>query len=393
MKGQIGYPRLCVASCGLGRVARGIEAWANDLGYALHKRGHSVLLCKGSGERHAEFERVVPCWPRDAKKTQRLVQAIPHGIGWRFGLGSGYGVEQQTFSRRLIRVLRQERIDVLHVQDPFVATAVQKANLRGQVSTKVILAHGTEEPIGFQSRVTYLQHLAPWHHEQAQKAGVDRATWVTIPNFIDVDHFYPGRSDQLRRELEIPPGQFVVLVVAAIKRRHKRIDYLLGEFKALASSMPDAPITFVIAGGQESDTAALIAMGTELLGDRVRFLVGFPRERMPELYRMADVFVLGSLKEMMPIALLEATASGLPCVVHQHPVMSWMVAGGGLSLDMTRQGVVTESLHQLLHQPEQLAELGAVARSHCCSQFGTDAVVDQLLEYYRFVAKDQKVAA
>ena len=36
--------------------------------------------------------------------------------------------------------------------------------------TRTILAHGTEEPLSFQRKITYLQHLAPWHLEEARAA-------------------------------------------------------------------------------------------------------------------------------------------------------------------------------------------------------------------------------
>ena len=37
----------------------------------------------------------------------------------------------------------------------------------GLVKTKEILAHGTEEPVEFLEKFEYVQHLAPWHLEQA----------------------------------------------------------------------------------------------------------------------------------------------------------------------------------------------------------------------------------
>src|SRR5438270_747300 len=40
---------IAIASSGLGHVARGVEAWAADLGRALAERGESVLLAKAAG--------------------------------------------------------------------------------------------------------------------------------------------------------------------------------------------------------------------------------------------------------------------------------------------------------------------------------------------------------
>ena len=385
--------RIAVASAGLGHVARGIEAWADDLAAALDARGENVILCKGAGTASRHYERVVSCLRREAPATLRLLRYLPRRLSWRVGLGSGYGVEQTTFALNLVRLLRRERVDVLHVQDPQVAVIAQRARRMGLIRTRTILAHGTEEPPAFLKRIQYLQHLAPWHLEQARAGGVWKPTWTAIPNFIDTGRFSPGRSDALRAELNIPANGLIVLTAAAIKRHHKRIDHLLAEFAKLRQQAPDLPVWLVVAGGWESETDELIAEGTRLLGDRVRFLVRFPRNRMPELYRSANVFTLCSLFEMMPIALIEATASGLPCVVNGHPILEWMTGSGGVRVDMAVPGELSTALATLLTDPDRRRNLGRAAREHCLANFSRDAVVDRVLDYYRVVLNQKAIPA
>jgi glycosyltransferase involved in cell wall biosynthesis len=400
--------KICIASSGLGHVARGIETWAADLGLALRQRGVNVVLCKGGGSSPSASEHVLSCWQRESKKTQRLLRWLPRRLFWRFGLGGAYDIEQTTFAWRLVKYLRKEKVDLLHVQDPGVAIWVQKARRLGLVHTRTILAHGTEEPPEFLQRIDYLQHLAPWHLEDTRVAGVGKPAWTAIPNFIDTELFRPGRCDSLREELGIPAEAIVVLCVAAIKRHHKRIDYLLSECSRICphpSPLPEGkgtpmkkffgedtgtrpPVWLLVAGGWEKETDELVSEGRRLLGDRVRFLVRFPRERMPELYRAADLFVLCSLKEMMPIALLEAAASGLPCLVHQHPIMQWMVGPGGEAIDMEQPGSLAAALARLASDHERRVRLGVQAREHCVENFSRDRVVDQILEYYDFVMRD-----
>src|SRR5262249_48210930 len=163
----------------------------------------------------AVHERVLPCWQRAAPETARLLTWLPRHATWRLGVGSGYGIEQTTFALRLIRYLRREHVAIVHVQDPQVALLVQRAAQFGLVPSPTVLAHGTEEPPGFLRKFTYLQHLAPWHLEEARAAGAWKPTWTAIPNFIDTDLFYPGHSEELRAELGIPQNAIVVLTVAA----------------------------------------------------------------------------------------------------------------------------------------------------------------------------------
>ncbi len=379
-------PRVAVASSGLGHVTRGVEAWAANLSAALHDRGADVTLLKGGGVAERPYEVAVPCLRRDDPRTARLLRRLPRGA-WRVGFGSKYDVEQTTFAVNLVGELRRRKVDVLHVKDPHVAKLVQLANHLRLVRTRVILAHGTEESDVFLKGIRYVQHLAPWHHQQFRTAGVDRPTWTTIPNFIDTDTFRPGRGDALRAELGIPPDHLVVLTAAAIKRHHKRVDHLIAEFETALRMRPAAAVTLVVAGGREQDTDELVADGTRRLGDRVRFLVRFPRERMPELYRAADVFVLASLFEMMPIAVLEAVASGLPCVVHPHPVLEWMTGAGGVPADMSRAGELAGHLGRLVDDAGWRATVGRRARAHA-AQFGKESVVSRIQQYHRFVSSN-----
>lgn len=383
-------PRIAIASSGLGHVTRGIEAWADDLGSALAARGEDVLLCRGSGTATRPYEQVVSCFPRESSGNLRLQKWLPKKGSWRFGLGSGYAIEQTSFAFNLIRLLRRKRIDILHVQDPQVAVITQRAWKLGLIRTRTILGHGTEEPPDFLRRIEFLQHLAPWHLEQVRECGVWKPTWTAIPNFIDTKRFAPGRSESLRAELGIPPDALVILTAAAIKRKHKRIDYLITEFDRLKQRAPELPIWMIVAGGWEPGTDQLVSEGNRLLGNRVRFLVRFPRERMPELYRAANVFVLCSLFEMMPIALVEACASGLPCIVNRHPVLEWMTGPGGVRIDMATTGNLTGALEKLFSDPPRLHELGAAARSHCLENFSRDAVVGRILEYYQQVLRTGK---
>jgi 1,2-diacylglycerol 3-alpha-glucosyltransferase len=359
--------KIVVASSGLGHVSRGIEAWAADLGRALAVRGLDVTVCKGGGRAEAAHEHVIDCWQRGAERTGQLLRWLPRRLTWRLGLGSGYGVEQTTFALRLVDYLRREQVDLLHVQDP-------------QVRTRTILAHGTEEPPAFLRKITYLQHLAPWHLEEARKAGAWRETWRAIPNFIDTNLFHPRRADSLRAELGIPADAMVLLSVAAIKRQHKRIDYLLDEFDRLR-----LPAWLVVAGGWEPGTDELVEEGKRLLGDRVRFLVCFPRQRMAELYRSADAFALCSLKEMMPIALLEAIASGLPCIVNRHPVLEWMSGAGGEAIEMAAPGALTGAVERLFSERSLRHAMAEAGRAHCEEHFSVERVVNDICDYYRYV--------
>ena len=260
--------------------------------------------------------------------------------------------------------------------------------------------------------------------------------WVAIPNFVDTDVFRPVKRLDEKREcrkgLGIPEDPFVVGTAAAVKKDHKRIDYLIREFAMfldgdLSQSRPAGGGTgsadpargecrdevashqpyLLIAGARQADTDELVAVAGQLCGDRVKFLLDVPRERMPDFYRTVDVFALTSLFEMMPIAVLEALASGLPVVANNHPVLRWMIGAdaganpyqpstinrqpsrpGGATIDMSADGDLAEFLSGLT--PEWVAEHGAAARKRAESVYATDVVIGEYIDYYKHVVSDRE---
>ena len=389
--------RIAVASSGLGHVARGIETWAADTADALHGAGVNVTLFAAGPVSSAAPRVVVPCLRRRTGLNSLLVRLMP-GPTWRWGLKDGYGWEQLTFWLRLRHHLTCGAYDILHVQDPMLAFWCRRARRAGRIAAKEILAHGTEEPLTFLSQFDYVQHLAPWHLEQSAQAvppGGPERSWAAIPNFVDTQKFRPADSDDeraaARRQFGIPADAFVVGTAAAIKRHHKRIDHLIREFgifRARACATPvgaNAPREpfLVIAGSRQPDTPLLRALAEQVAPGRVLFLVDQPRDRMPALLRCYDVFALTSLFEMMPIALLEAIATGLPVLTNDHPVLAWMGGEGGMRIDMAAEGALAAALGALT--PDQHARLARGARAHAVAAFSAHAVIQQYIAYYHTV--------
>jgi 1,2-diacylglycerol 3-alpha-glucosyltransferase len=373
--------KIAIISSGLGHVARGIETWAEDTARVLHERGEAVTLFRGSGEAGAPYERVCNSIRRESGANTLLNKLLP-GPFWRVGLGNPYDIEQTTYALNLIPKLGR-KYDIVHTQDPLAALILQNARKLGLIKAPVILAHGTEEPFEFLKKIEFLQHLAPYHLEEAREAGCYREGWAAIGNFVDTELFTPGDSPALRKKYGIPEDALVVLSVAAVKREHKRIDYLIDEIATLIDTAT-TEVHMVVAGASTAATEELVAIAHDRMGDRAHFLLNQPRTRMPEIFRMGDVFALCSLKEMMPIALLEATACGLPCFVSTHPVVNWMIGPGGEGVHMEEPGALTRAITSYLDETVR-REKSLAARTHAMEQFSKDAIITRYLAFYEDV--------
>ena len=143
----------------------------------------------------------------------------------------------------------------------------------------------------------------------------------------------------------------------------------------------------LIAGARTSESDELVRLAEELAPGRVKILLDLDREEMPLLYRCMDVFAHASLFEMMHIAILEAMATGLPCVVNKHPNLEWMIGDGGVSIDMSAQGALANTLGEFTTEGSeaQRRALEERARKRAETAFSEEAVIPQILEMYEEV--------
>ncbi|HXB69155.1 MAG TPA: glycosyltransferase family 4 protein [Candidatus Acidoferrales bacterium] len=290
-----------------------------------------------------------------------------------------------TFALSLWRAIRTG-YDVIHVQDPWLAKMLDLLNRSGLSQPRVILAHGTEESDGDLQCFRYLQHLAPCYRDswEARKAPGQRS--FAIPNFVDTTLFRPGKRSEARTVWNLPPDALIVLSVAALKKHHKRCDYLIHEF-ARFQSWCGKPALLVMAGAREKQTSEIVELGSSLPKDSVLILESLDRARLPSLYQAADIFALASLHEMLPIAALEALASGLPITCNRTPVLEWVTGPAGAPQDISQAGGLAEQW-QRMSDPRIRARFSSAARTHADQTFSEPVVLKQILNMYAAVMND-----
>jgi len=373
-----------ILSSGLDHIKRGVEAWSADTFLTLRERSIDVYLYKGSGQKRVRGEHIVSTLQANTERSKHIMKFIPKW-GWRIGAGRDYQLQQTIFSIKLLPKLLFKRNILLHTQEAHTAFLMQRfINLR-IIDAKIIIAHGTEEPFEYLNNFDYVQHLAPYHLNEAQRNGVKNKKDFAIPNFVDTARFHPAVTTNIRKELDIPENAIIVLSVAAVRKIHKRIDYLLKEFATIKEKNN---IYLVIAGGKTSETDELVNMGKALLKENVRFLIDVGREKMPEIYAAADIFTLCSLKEMMPIALLEALSSGLPCICNRYPVLEWMIGAGGTCKDLSYEGVLASAIVDYFDEKKR-KEIGDLARAQAVNNFSKEIITNQMMRMYEDVINDK----
>lgn len=119
---------------------------------------------------------------------------------------------------------------------------------------------------------------------------------------------------RLRDELGLGPKNFVVLTVGYVGWRKGSFEIL----KAVPSIVSeDDSFRFVLVGSEENHgEMAKLTEQVEKHGLQrwVTFTGEMPRDIVPLYYRLADIFLLPSFIEGMPISIIEALRSGLPVI-------------------------------------------------------------------------------
>jgi glycosyltransferase involved in cell wall biosynthesis len=190
----------------------------------------------------------------------------------------------------------------------------------------------------------------------------------------------PPEAGDARKTLGLPAGAPVVAFVARLTAI-KRPDRFLAAAEVIARSRPDA--LFVVAG-EGSELAALQA-GARHLGDRFRFL-GW-RPDVETVYAAADVIMLTSDNEGMPVSLIEAASVGCPAVTTRVGSAAEVVVDGvtGFVTDH-RPEALAAAAAQILDDPSLRARLSAAAATHARTCFGPERLVADMEHLYEELA-------
>jgi glycosyltransferase involved in cell wall biosynthesis len=183
---------------------------------------------------------------------------------------------------------------------------------------------------------------------------------VTLLNGVPANPFVndPDVRARKRRELDIPENDPVVGTVAVLTEQ-KGIDYLIDAASLVSARYPR--VRFLVVGDGPLMGALRARAAAIGLDSRITF-TGW-RADVTELLAAMDIYVMSSLWEAMPLALLEAMAAARPIVVTDVGDNRRIVADGkAASVVAARDAsAIAGAVADLLDNPAQATELGRQA--------------------------------
>lgn len=153
--------------------------------------------------------------------------------------------------------------------------------------------------------------------KELEETGIDRQRITYIPNGVDTELFKPSDNKKAsRKKFGIPEDDLIFLSLGRLteaKQPQKSIEV----FSEIEKEIKD--VTLVIAGkGELLEKTKEFVRQKEL--KNVIFLGYVDHEKdVPDLFACSDYYIMTSKYEGQPLTLLEAMASGLPCIVSDIP--------------------------------------------------------------------------
>jgi glycosyltransferase involved in cell wall biosynthesis len=216
---------------------------------------------------------------------------------------------------------------------------------------------------------------------------------VYLPNGVDTERFHPVTGEEktvLRRSLGLPEDCKIALTVGVFDER-KNIGWLMEEWTKNSAFETKAYLCAIGPQSREDNDGKLLRSLKQLASEHREILcLRDYADDITRYYQAADFFILPSLSEGMPNVVLEAMASGLPCVSTRVSGVEELVKDGetGYLFGVKDGKGLYEAIRKTLQNLD--GTMGRRARESVEDRYSLFALADQYEEVYRKLSKTSK---
>ncbi len=241
----------------------------------------------------------------------------------------------------------------------------------------------------FSSKVNKIHYVAEESAKLHKIIGFCEDNAILIPNGFDTDKFKPDSHAkiQLRNELSITDGSLLVGLVA---RYHPMKDHknLIQAAKIVKDRIPK--VKFLLVGNDIDEKNIELNKLIDQYDLKNHVILLGVREDIPKIVAALDVAVNCSYSESFPLAVGEAMAAGVPCVVTDTGACGWVVDNTGRVVPVKDSPALAEGILELLSlEPNERANLGEKARERVQENFALNKIVKKFENLYLDAVKEK----
>jgi glycosyltransferase involved in cell wall biosynthesis len=198
-------------------------------------------------------------------------------------------------------------------------------------------------------------------------------------------------KDELRKRYGFDNDDRIILSVGSIKKI-KGSDVLLRAFLDLGKKYIErSNLKLLYVGDGLMKPMLLEDIKKRSFDEYVNFLGIIPYEEVPHIYKLADIYVISSLLEGTPIALLEAMFDGLPIVGTDVNGINNLIRHekNGLLFEKKNVKDLTEKIKELVENKDLCNRLGDAAKIDYLKNYRFEYVISQYIELFAEVCKEE----
>ncbi|HKR09482.1 MAG TPA: glycosyltransferase family 4 protein [Gemmatimonadaceae bacterium] len=292
--------------------------------------------------------------------------------------------------RDLLRLFTRYRIDVVHSHE-FTMAVYGAAAARLVGLPQIITMHGgltvckaLRRRVALRWAMRQSSHVVmvsnATRRQFSQDLGVDESAFSVIPNGVPVR---TGSADAVRREFGIAPNECVLLAVGNLEL-HKGHHVLLQSLTQLRERMPNESWRLIIAGGRGGAQHGALTEYVRDHGLANRVHISLNRQDIPDLQAAADVFVMPSIWEGLPLALLEAMVAHKAIVASATAGIPEAIRDGedGLLVQPGDVGALTDALQIMIGDPEKRRRFADAAEERARQNFTAQVMAERYERVY-----------